>query len=289
MFDQAGAVTVAVQVDGARRLVLPPKQPFETPYLVDLRRQNPGSWLAAPFFTLTSPKGSMVRVMAEPRFRKAEFVEVVLPDAPLKAKLVGYFWQLAGVTSSWRPGRPAGLRLPEHLPGPADAADHAGHGSVPRRSRRSGRPHRGLQPSRRDRPRRGRAGPDAGRPAGRSGLQGPPGRLGEAVAKINHDLRNMLTSAQMASDRLAALGDPKVAQALPRLERALDRAITLASDVMAYGKSKEPEPVARTIALRPALDMAAEDAGLTPQGVELQTVIGPASRCWPIPTNCTAS
>jgi hypothetical protein len=88
--------------------------------------------------------------------------------------------------------------------------------------------------------------------------------LGEAVAKINHDLRNMLTSAQMASDRLAALGDPKVAQALPRLERALDRAITLASDVMAYGKSKEPEPVTRIIPLRPALDMAAEDAGLTP-------------------------
>jgi len=44
------------------------------------------------------------------------------------------------------------------------------------------------------------------------------------VAKINHDLRNMLTSAQIASDRLAAIGDPKVAQALPRLERALDRA-----------------------------------------------------------------
>ena len=59
---------------GARRLVLPPKQPFETPYLVDLRRQNPGERLAAPFFTLTSPKGAMVRVMAEPRFRKAEFL-----------------------------------------------------------------------------------------------------------------------------------------------------------------------------------------------------------------------
>ena len=42
--------------------------------------------------------------------------------------------------------------------------------------------------------------------------------LGEAVAKINHDLKNMLTSAQIASERLAALKDPKVSQALPRLE-----------------------------------------------------------------------
>ena len=51
--------------------------------------------------------------------------------------------------------------------------------------------------------------------------------LGEAVAKINHDLRNMLTSAQMASERLATSADPQVAKALPRLERALSRAAGL--------------------------------------------------------------
>src|SRR5258708_24297731 len=53
--------------------------------------------------------------------------------------------------------------------------------------------------------------------------------LGEAVAKINHDLKNMLTSAQIASERLAALQDPKVSQVLPRLERAPDPAVNRAS------------------------------------------------------------
>ncbi len=91
--------------------------------------------------------------------------------------------------------------------------------------------------------------------------------LGEAVAKINHDLRNMLTSAQIASERMAASGDPKVAQALPRLERALDRAITLASNVLAFGKSEEPPPQKRPTPLRQALEAAAEDAGLTRGGV----------------------
>ncbi|MDR6624536.1 HAMP domain-containing sensor histidine kinase [Caulobacter segnis] len=277
MFDQAGAVTVAVQVDGARRLVLPPKQPFETtPYLVDLRRQNPGSWLAAPFFTLTSPKGSMVRVMAEPRYRKAEFVEVVLPDAPLKAKLVGYLWQLAGVTLFV--ASLAGLLvyafLNIFLVRPMQRitrAMEAFRGDPDDPAAR-------LVPSNR-RDEIGRAELELDRMqadllaalASKARLAA----LGEAVAKINHDLRNMLTSAQMASDRLAALGDPKVAQALPRLERALDRAITLASDVMAYGKSKEPAPVARPTPLRPALDMAAEDAGLMAKGVALETVIDP--------------
>ena len=86
--------------------------------------------------------------------------------------------------------------------------------------------------------------------------------LGAAVAKISHDLRNMLTSAQMASERLATSGDPKVAKALPRLERALDRALSLAQNVLNYGRSEEPPPATRRILLLPAVEAAAEDAGL---------------------------
>ena len=279
LFDQAGAVTVAVQVDGARRLVLPPKAPMQTPYLVDLRRQNPGSWLAAPFFTLTSPPGSMVRVMAEPRFRKAEFVEVVLPDAPLKAQLVGYFWRLAGVTIfvAGLAGFFVYLFLNIFLVRPmqritrameqfrADPADPEARIVVSKRRDEIGRAELELDRMQTDL---------LTALASKARLAA----LGEAVAKINHDLRNMLTSAQMASDRLAALGDPKVAQALPRLERALDRAITLATDVMTYGKSNEPEPVARPTPLRAALDSAAEDAGLTAGGVALETVIDPRAQ-----------
>ena len=93
--------------------------------------------------------------------------------------------------------------------------------------------------------------------------------LGEAVAKINHDLRNMLTSAQIASGRMAASGDPRVAQAFPRLERALDRAVALASHVLTFGNSDEPAPDKRALPLRAALDVAAEDAGLSPDGVAL--------------------
>lgn len=278
LLDQAGVVIVALQVDGARRLVLPTEpRAIEQPYLVDLRGQNPGSWLAAPFFTLKSKPGSLVRVMAEPRFRQeAEFVEIVLPDAPLKAHLISNFWRLAGVTlfAAGLAGGLIYLSLNFLLVRPmqritkamerfrADPEDPEARVVVSRRRDEIGRAEAEL---------------DAMQTDLRTALQAKArlAALGEAVAKINHDLRNMLTSAQMASDRLAALGDPKVAQALPRLERALDRAITLASDVMAYGKSKEPAPVVRTVGLRAALEMAAEDSGLTPQGVALETVIDP--------------
>jgi signal transduction histidine kinase len=99
--------------------------------------------------------------------------------------------------------------------------------------------------------------------------------LGEAVAKINHDLRNMLTSAQVASERMAQSGDPKVALALPRLERALDRAIKLATGVLAYGKTEEPAPAPAPLRLAPAIEAAAEDAGLTPEGVRLVSSVSP--------------
>lgn len=91
--------------------------------------------------------------------------------------------------------------------------------------------------------------------------------LGQAVSKINHDLRNMLTAAQMASDRLANSADPTVAKALPRLERALDRAVSLAQNVLTYGKSDEQTPQIQIVRLKELAEAAAEDAGLALEGV----------------------
>jgi len=93
--------------------------------------------------------------------------------------------------------------------------------------------------------------------------------LGEAVAKINHDLRNMLSAAQIASDRMADSADPAVARALPRLERALGRATALTRNVLDYGKTEEPEPQLRRVPLGPAVTAAAQDAGLEHSDVKL--------------------
>jgi signal transduction histidine kinase len=95
------------------------------------------------------------------------------------------------------------------------------------------------------------------------------------VAKINHDLRNMLTSAQMASERLADSPDPEVAKVLPRLERALGRAAALSRNVLEYGKSEEPPPQRLRIPLAAAVAAAAEDAGLAGDGVRLVRSIPP--------------
>ncbi len=66
--------------------------------------------------------------------------------------------------------------------------------------------------------------------------------LGLAVSKINHDLRNMLASVQLFSDRLADLPDPTVQRLAPKLMSALNRAIHFCESTLSFGKASETEP-----------------------------------------------
>ena len=66
--------------------------------------------------------------------------------------------------------------------------------------------------------------------------------LGLAVSKINHDLRNLLSSAQLFSDRLSSLPDPRVQRFAPKLMHALERAIAFCKSILSYGQAKEPPP-----------------------------------------------
>lgn len=84
--------------------------------------------------------------------------------------------------------------------------------------------------------------------------------LGSAVAKINHDLRNSLASAQLVSDVLAKSDDPRVKRAAPRLERALERAIELATATLDYGKAAPRPPKLQPVSLRTILLEAADEA-----------------------------
>ncbi|MDB5473706.1 MAG: histidine kinase [Devosia sp.] len=86
--------------------------------------------------------------------------------------------------------------------------------------------------------------------------------LGLAVAKINHDLRNTLTSAQLLSDQVATLDDPKVQRLAPRLVTTLDRAIGFAQSVLEYGRQTTVPPMFAAVAMRGLVDDAAFDARL---------------------------
>ena len=86
--------------------------------------------------------------------------------------------------------------------------------------------------------------------------------LGLAVSKINHDLRNLLSSAQLFSERLAKISDPHVQRFAPKLMRALERAIDFCQSTLSYGRVQEPPPDRRAIALEPLVEDVRETLGL---------------------------
>lgn len=100
--------------------------------------------------------------------------------------------------------------------------------------------------------------------------------LGLAVSKINHDMRNVLASAQLMSDRLAMVKDPSVQSFAPKLVRTLDRAVAYTEGVLAYGRTQEAAPVRRRLRLRQLVDEVHGLLGNDPDGsIEFENGVEP--------------
>ena len=104
--------------------------------------------------------------------------------------------------------------------------------------------------------------------------------LGVAQAKINHDLRNLMTSALMVADRLQEAADPKVSRAGGLLVGAIERATALIATTQAFTAEEVPLldrrrfPLAALIA-EVAADVLAEHGHVsiddaTPQHLHLE-------------------
>lgn len=263
-----GVQAVVVGNQGVRSLLLRAPNLPRAPELIDLRQSRPLARLMDPWRTLFGHPDRSIRVQARPRYRSGDFIEILAPAEPLKRELRSFL--LNSLLTSLFVSLVAGgllygglaflvlqplrrvTRSIEHF-----AEDPESEGDPPSdRQDEIGRVERELARMQEEvrHSLRSRARLVA---------------LGEAVAKINHDLRNMLTSAQIASERLADSPDPLVAKALPRLERALGRAAALSRNVLEYGRSEEPPPHKTRFPLAAAVASAGEDAGLSADGVRL--------------------
>jgi signal transduction histidine kinase len=90
--------------------------------------------------------------------------------------------------------------------------------------------------------------------------------LGLAVSKINHDLRNLLASAQLISDRLSHLPDPRVQRFAPKLMVALERAIDFCQSTLSYGRAQERPPERKMISFEVLVDETRETLDLGADG-----------------------
>ena len=102
-------------------------------------------------------------------------------------------------------------------------------------------------------------------------------QLGQAVAKISHDLRNILTTAQLFADRMEESQDPAVQRAAPKLVGSISRAVNLCESTLTFGRAQEPPPSLTRFMLSALVGEVVEAEALAAEasGVEFVTDIAP--------------
>ncbi|MCC5978316.1 MAG: HAMP domain-containing histidine kinase [Salinarimonas sp.] len=275
-----GAMTVAVRGGGTRRLLAVSDMPREVGRVIDLREQGVFSGIGAAFTTLLRPSEKPMRVvgagMETPAGMRTavpvDFVEIVIDEAPLRAALITFSRNIlilsliiSAITAGlvylalqWVIVRPV-RRLTDNLTRFAADPEDRSHIIAPsQRMDEIGVAERALE-------RMERALERALRRKKRLA------ELGQGVSRINHELRNMLTAAQLLSDRMAGASDPLVQKFAPRLVDTLQRAIDFSEATMAFGKAEEPEPRPERFVLAPLVRELADLPGLEPVDEEAVT------------------
>ncbi len=114
--------------------------------------------------------------------------------------------------------------------------------------------------------------------------------LGLAVSKINHDMRNILSSAQLMSDRLVDAKDPMVRSFAPKLLRTIDRAVAYTGEVLAYGQATEGAPKRKMVQLSLLVRDVRDILALDPDsGIEFHDSVPRISRSMRIPNSFSGS
>ena len=97
--------------------------------------------------------------------------------------------------------------------------------------------------------------------------------LGLAVAKINHDMRNMLASAQLLSDRLSEMSDPIGRRIAPKLVATLDRAISFCQSTLVYGRAVERAPKPTKLNLHALVTDVVETIAPLAPGIQIDNAV----------------
>ncbi|RYE31966.1 MAG: HAMP domain-containing histidine kinase [Hyphomicrobiales bacterium] len=258
-----GARAIAARVGGARRLLsLDSMPPPEVSRSVDLRNLGWMSAIQEALAVLVSPATMPIRVVGE-AVGGADFVEIVIDEAPLRRAMLKFSWSLllislliTGLTAL-----AVYIALNALIIGPIRrlAANVMEFEADPENPRRIIEP--SLRADEIGEAERALARMEATL-ADELRTKKHLAELGLAVSKINHDLRNMLAAAQLMSDQLIETRDVKIRRFAPRLIATLGRAIDFCQATLAYGRAAEATPTIRDVPLRQLVAEQAEMLGL---------------------------
>ncbi|MBZ4021163.1 sensor histidine kinase [Rhodobacter sp. TJ_12] len=259
LLDNAGVYNVVLRRDAARQLVLssPIPQPIVATY--DLREEPFWRLVRDALAVLADPQDHIVRVIGDPVQKGGLVIEVTLATAPLRLAMIEYGLRLLALSAVVSVVTALLLfllvrrlmvvpikRVVAHMAAYADAPEDARTIIAPQarieelrvaEEALASMQHQ-LTASLRQKERLA--------------------QLGQAVAKISHDLRNILTTAQLFADRMEGSDDPAVQRAAPKLMNSIGRAVNLCETTLAFGRAEEPPPKLAPVDLAALVDEVIE-------------------------------
>ncbi|WP_321342824.1 HAMP domain-containing sensor histidine kinase [Breoghania sp.] len=264
LLEATGASAIALNDGPARRLIAMSAMPPMVDELVDMNTMDATTAILQSFDTLIHGEHRTIRAIGKAEMGMSGNIEIVMPEGPLRAAMLGFSWRIlllslviSMVTASlvyvslrWLFVRPL-QRL---------SANMARFGEAPQDTSRI------IEPS-------GRTDEIGDAENRLATMQTTLGQtlhqqrrladLGLAVSKINHDLRNLLASAQLFLERLESSSDPLAARLAPKIVSTLDRAVGYTRAVLSYGRAQEAPPARRLVHLSRIADDVAQVLGLT--------------------------
>lgn len=264
LLSTANILGVMIDRDGANVQVSAPRIDFESPpttHFIDLTEASPANMVGDAWATVFSRGDDWVRVLGAPTYAPGERVDIIVSQRALRrdltafarnilllslgiSSLTGFFLYLALDRMIVRPVSRLTRNMTAFRGNPEDAARVIAPSA---REDEIGVAERGLREM-------------EGRLQELLSQRRRLAALGAGVSKITHDLRNILASAQLMSDRLAGSEDPRVRKLAPRLLQSLDRAIALSRDALSYARM-EPAALSKSkFALAPLIGEVFEDS-----------------------------
>ena len=263
----AGVFNVVLRRDEVRQLVLSSPMPHPISVTYDLRTEGPFQLIRDAAMSLIQPQNQVIRVIGNPVQDAGILIEITMESKPLRDAMLDYGLRILGLSALISVVTAAllffAVRRLMVLPIRRVVRHMQAYAEAPEDARLVIEPTAGVTEL--------RVAEEAlmslqTQLTGALRQKERLAQLGTAVAKISHDLRNILTTAQLFADRLEGSADPAVAKSAPKLINSISRAVNLCESTLAFGKAEEQPPRLTRLALRGLVEELADGEGLTSGG-----------------------
>lgn len=251
----AGVFNVVLRRDEVRQLAL--SSPIPSPIHDTFDMRDPPAWVLIrdAIVRLLDTEDHVVRVIGNPVQDGGLLIEITLPTKPLRTELIDYGLRILMLSAviSVITAMLLFLAVRRFIVTPIKGVvDHMqAYAKAPEDARRIITPKAGLTELR-----EAEEALASMQTQLTSALKQKErlAQLGGAVSKISHDLRNILTSAVLFTDRIETSDDPTVRRLAPKLVNSITRAVNLCESTLAFGRVEEPAPRLSRVLLSEIVD-----------------------------------